>query len=527
MARIVDTGRKMSRIAAGADPRGRKPLPIQRPKTAMTVKLKKSLTASLSLFMTLWLAAALMAVPAAALPDGYTASEGYLSSPYYAALEAYKPSGDERRDTVALALTQLGYHEGDSDLDFDGLNTSGSKNFVEYNRLYGKLDNGEGNGTSYGYAWCAAFVSFCLRSAHVPTTAAISEVSCPRMVNWYRSIKDRTAWQGSDYIPMTGDVIFFKTGTSNAVSTHVGLVVGTTDDAIYTVEGNSGGVVGMHRYERGDKTIVGYGIPAYSGTPEGAVYDFELRADNERTGVFFTTASDGLNFRAEPNASSAKLTDALPMGTRVEVTETKNGWGRIEYSGKSGWVSMSYLMHEDDVIYSVYYKSSKAQVPNPVRKKPGESVTIAEGVNGDEGYRFVGWEDRTTKTIYQPGDTYTADATITLNAKYELLQYTVRFMSGDTVVQEETYFWGDKLTPPADPEMPADDAYTYKFTGWDATVPGFVTEDLTINAVYERTAVETTAAGGNGGCGSLISLPAAGCAVVFALGACLLPRRRK
>lgn len=478
--------------------------------------------------MTIALTAVFIVIPAAALPNGFSASDGYLSSPYYAALEAYVPTGDERRDTVALALTQLGYHEGDSELDFDGLNTSGSKNFVEYNRLYGKLDNGEGNGTSYGYAWCAAFVSFCLRSAHVPTTTAITEVSCPRMVSWYKNVKDRAAWQDADYIPTTGDVIFFKTGTSNAVSTHVGLVVGTTDDAVYTIEGNSGGVVGMHRYERGDKTIVGYGIPNYSGTPEGAVYDFELRADNERTGVFFTTASDGLNFRAEPSSSAKKLTEALPMGTRVEVTETQNGWGRIEYGGKSGWVSMSYLMHEDDVIYSVYYKSSKSSVPNPARKKPGESITIAEGTDGDEGYRFIGWEDKNTKTVYQPGDTYIADATVTLTAKYEPIQYTVTFMSGNTVVAEDKYYWGDKLTPPADPEMPADDSYVYKFTGWDIQVPDFVTDDLTINAVYEKTAVETTVAeSAGGGCGSLIAVPATCTAMVTMLGACTLRRRRR
>lgn len=491
------------------------------------MKKKKIATTFLTALMTVMLTAAFIAAPAAALPDGYTASDGYLSSPFYAALEAYTLTGDERRDTVSLALTQLGYHEGDSDLDFDGLNTSGSKNFVEYNRLYGKLDNGEGNGTSYGYAWCAAFVSFCLRSAHVPTDAAISEVSCPRMVSWYKSIKDRSAWQSADYIPTAGDVIFFKTGSSNAVSTHVGLVVGTTDDAIYTVEGNSGGVVGMHRYERGDKTIVGYGIPNYSGTPEGAVYDFELRADNERTGVFFTTASDGLNFRAEPNSSAKKLTDALPMGTRVEITETKNGWGKTEYGGKVGWVSMSYLMHEDDVIYSVYYKSAKTAVPNPARKKLGESVTIADGADGDEGYRFVGWEDKSTKTLYQPGDIYTADATVTLTAKFEAVKYTVKFISGDTVVAEDEYYWGDKLTPPADPQMPADDMYTYKFSGWDITLPGFVTEDLTVRAVYEKTAVETTQSNTSGGCGSLISFPAAAITALAALGACLPPRRRK
>ena len=118
-------------------------------------KRKCFITAVLAILIT---AGAFLCAPgASALPE-YKPSEGYMSSKYYTALTEYKLTGDQRYDTVALALTQLGYHEGDSELDFDGMNTMGGKNFVEYNRIYGKVDNGEGNGTSYGYAWCAAFV---------------------------------------------------------------------------------------------------------------------------------------------------------------------------------------------------------------------------------------------------------------------------------------------------------------------------------------------------------------------------------
>ena len=97
-------------------------------------KRKCFITAVLAILIT---AGAFLCAPgASALPE-YKPSEGYMSSKYYTALTEYKLTGDQRYDTVALALTQLGYHEGDSELDFDGMNTMGGKNFVEYNRIYG------------------------------------------------------------------------------------------------------------------------------------------------------------------------------------------------------------------------------------------------------------------------------------------------------------------------------------------------------------------------------------------------------
>ena len=94
---------------------------------------------SLAIAALMLAALAALVVPAAALPV-YEPSKGYASGKYYASLSAYAPTGDQRYDTVAIALTQLGYHEGDSDLDFDGMNTSGGKNFVEYNRIFGKVE---------------------------------------------------------------------------------------------------------------------------------------------------------------------------------------------------------------------------------------------------------------------------------------------------------------------------------------------------------------------------------------------------
>ena len=102
--------------------------------------------ASLMLFASL----PLFSVESDAVTPTYYVSNEYKSSKYYKALKDYKLTGDERYDLVSIALTQYGYHEGNDDSDMSGSNLEGFKNFAEYNRMYCKLDNGEGNGMSYG-----------------------------------------------------------------------------------------------------------------------------------------------------------------------------------------------------------------------------------------------------------------------------------------------------------------------------------------------------------------------------------------
>ena len=287
------------------------------------------------------------------------------------------------------------------------------------------------------------------------------------------------------------------------------------DGKIYTVEGNSGGVVGMHEYDVGAKTIVGYGIPAYTGAPEKPEYDFTLEAP-DRLGAYYTTASDGLNFRAEPTSSAAKVTDPVPYWTRVDIKEIKDGWGRTEYNGKSGWLSMSYTIYADDVVYSVYYKTGK---------KAGETITLTDSVPECAGYTFVGWNNKKAGSgvFLQPGDVYTADATIELEAVFERVKYSVVFKNDDgTVLSSETYEFGDRVTVPEAPAKESDGKFSYTFAGWDSEVAERVTGDATYTAKYTAEEIVTEK---SSGCGSA----AFGAAFIAALcgGAVAVRKKRR
>lgn len=277
-----------------------------------------------------------LTLPAGAVEPTYEPSEVYRNSEYYEDLLAYELTGDMRRDVLSIAYTQLGYHEGNSPAEMDGENLFGSRNFVEYNRIWTTLDNGEGNGNSYGFAWCAAFVSWCLRQGGVPTDVAASEVSCARMTEWYRNHSVYHPRTGG-YTPIPGDIIMFRYGSSAA--NHVGFVVGVEDGRVYTIEGNTSGEVGLRSYLLGNGAILGYCVPDYT-VIAGATYDFPL-TEQYAPGSYVTLAPS-LNVRTGPSTGYSKI-GTLPQNTPVTVTSCVGEWGKIIYGGREAWICLSYV----------------------------------------------------------------------------------------------------------------------------------------------------------------------------------------
>ena len=88
------------------------------------------------------------------------------------------------------------------------------------------------------------------------------------------------------------------------------------------------------------------------------------------------------------------------------------------------------------------------------------------------GYTFAGWDKEIPATV--PAEDVTIKATWTIN------QYTVKFVSDETVVSEQSLDYGAAITAP---EAPAKEGYTFK--GWspdvDETVPA---KDVTYVAEY-------------------------------------------
>ena len=111
----------------------------------------------------------------------------------------------------------------------------------------------------YGFdsrvAWCACFVSWCYGQAGLsePHFAACQSQGVP----WFTS---HGQWGARGYENIApGDAIFFDWDLDGSAD-HVGLVIGTDGNRVYTVEGNSGDACKIKIYPLDYACIKGYGL---------------------------------------------------------------------------------------------------------------------------------------------------------------------------------------------------------------------------------------------------------------------------
>ena len=314
--------------------------PIYYRKGWISMNFRKILTAISVLCIT----AALLSPVILAVEPSYSVSSDYKDTKYYENLLAYELTGDQVTDVIAIALSQLGYHEGSSEAQKDGLNQSGSRNFTEYNVLYGRLDNGEGNGVSYGYAWCASFVNWCLRQAGVSKELTGGMyVSCHAWRSWFihsgakygASYHDR----GGEYTPAPGDLIFYRSlsATHSRSTDHIGIVLRCEGGKVYAIEGNASNRVGLHEYSLDDKYIVGYGTPAYARADVPTV-DYYAKGDYQPG--YYISGSVKVSAYEKPNMSSEKLA-SLDTYSVHHVLYVQGDYGLIDLEdGSRAWAML-------------------------------------------------------------------------------------------------------------------------------------------------------------------------------------------
>lgn len=423
-----------------------------------------------------------------ALTPSYNPTDAYKSSIYYERLLNVKLTGDGRRDIVTVAISQLGYHEGDSKSDFDGLNQSGSGNYVEYN--YANRDTYSAGG-SYSYAWCASFVTWCARQAGIPTSAIMNSVSCDSFVANFKS-KSQYKTRASGYVPTAGDLIFYKSSDSDRTyASHVGIVVGTDGSNVYTIEGNtSRGLVNYRKYAMSNTYIVGYAVPSYTGV-QGNYSDFELRSGYVEAGVHKVNASS-LNMRSEPKNSGAVIA-SIPYGTKLTINECSGDWGKVTYNSQTGWVYLTYVTSQGYLTFVITYNTNggETSVAQTV-KKSGVDVKLSEDIPKRTGYIFLGWSKRANATTadFKSGSVYYADENVKLYAVWEPISVKIQFVDyNGAEINTKTYSYGDTVTVPKNPTRASDENYDYVFKGWNKEVQKTAKYDCVYTAVYEKTVI--------------------------------------
>lgn len=247
-------------------------------KIYMNSRIRKAVSAlsCIALLVAALLGAFPLEVSAAAAP--YAVSDAYAASVYYQRLNAVILGSDMRQNIVNVALSQVGYHEGNSVKDLGGGNTAGSRDYTEYGYYYGTAILGNQNG--YFLPWCALFVSWCARMAGIPTNILNVSPIAYAGANRGFMIPCYTYTAYCNILP--GDLVFLEYNNDGYGFDHVGLVYKVDDRYIYTVDGNySRGVSDKAKYDRkngcdvwdSNTRIANYGVPAYTTVTDATVVD--------------------------------------------------------------------------------------------------------------------------------------------------------------------------------------------------------------------------------------------------------------
>lgn len=460
--------------------------------------MKRVITYFLLMCMLLTALSAFCITTSGAEPQ-WEVSEEYKGSHFYDNLLSVNLTGDMRSDVIAVALSQIGYHEGNSDADMHGYNTWGSRDFVEYNRQYGKLDNQQGNGYSYGYYWCASFVNWVLRQAQVPKDIAGGEVSCPRWINNFFSPKGLYVPSSTrNFTPETGDLIFFKGEGSTAISTHIGIVLCYADNTVYTIEGNTsnssafssnGNYVCIKSYPKTSSYIVGYGTPKY--TEKSNVFKVDYTGVKKTCGMYI--ANSKIKVYSQADINSDEVTEISQF--HIFTVNSINGyWYRVTAKTDSGviegWTQLSGKAHQmtsdGQEIYSVIYKSNDPDVktlPISQSANAGTSINITTTNPRKSRYVFLGWstDENATEVQYHGGDEVALTEDLTLYPVFTERTYTVTFKMPDgTVISEITGRYGESLTAPQVTPEPG-----FIFVGWNKEVESTITSSTSYEALTD------------------------------------------
>lgn len=89
-------------------------------------------------------------------------------------------------------------------------------------------------------------------------------------------------------------------------------------------------------------------------------------------GKYVTTSK--LNLRESPS-TTANIKDVLDINKKVEVTEVSKNWGKVSYSGKTGWICLDYTAVIDSSEPEVTYKTGTYKTKNVINYRESADIS--------------------------------------------------------------------------------------------------------------------------------------------------------
>ncbi len=334
-------------------------------------------------------------------------------------------TGDWRQDIVEIAKTQIGYEES-------------TRNFIidELGRKMGYTRYGAWYGADYG-EWCAMFMAFCAEYANIPASAFPRGALVQDVI---RRAKGMDAYENANYLPQTGDLIFFD-WEGDGTPDHAGIVEYASETGITTIEGNSANAVRVRSYSHGSKEIIGYSNTTKLMVRAGLLDESVLgEAEESETsealvkveiqpGTTAYTLAAGVNLRQTPEAEGNRIAQIPLSGTVLDVLSMevtgRNAWYQVAYDGATGYIRGDLLKLE--------YPKEELK-PAEISVQP-QSVELAQGdesaqlhIEADHaaGYRWQRGERDITGEYTWIDIAGANDASLVIPAAIENMRYAYR-----------------------------------------------------------------------------------------------------
>ena len=424
----------------------------------------------------------------------YTFSDAYKTSVWYSNFSALSLSDNARNNVLRIALSQLGYHEGNSASDLHGKNQNGTGNYIEYARLVIPPYNNN------HYEWCACFVNWCLNQAGIDY--AYGEISCWKWATWLKNhqmFQHSAAYKGT-YEPQPADFIFFSWDGVNTTSNHIGLVLYTTSTHVYTIEGNSSDRVAIRSYSRKDPCIIGYGTPPYE---QGKEQTISYRPEDQRVpGRYIVNSTSGASIRLYTDKSTSSAYKTIPNGTMVTIptrTATADKWVFVQSGDTSGYIlnsSTVTISLLSPATYTLTYSANGGTLLQDVSQDGFcySEQRVSDIIPAKENAIFLGWSFDRNATDRDA--LLGADDTVILEAP-EMTLYAVW---RDIPIETETI----GRTDDTDDDAPKSETSSLDL---DTTAEDDSTRIVTTTAVAPETLTTITGGAelaGASGCGAVI-----------------------
>ena len=348
-----------------------------------------------------------LAPKAAAASPNYTVSSAYRSSSFYSSLLDVQLTGNQREDIINVALSQVGYREGNYSGDYGGEDDGYYNNYTEYNYWYNNYISSDMPVGGSWAPWCATFVSWCAEQAGIPTSilkrsTAAGHGSWCFDVNFYsgsgtlaNSSDNDSYFQGYYYTPKCGDLFFTRSWS------HVGLVVEANGNYVTTVEGNTnndGSADGFGVFVR--TRYIGdlyFGVPNYNESYLGSCTYYPAHAEIKMT---MNTEVNSLPCSLDTD-SECEVVEACANGDTYEVTGLyRNTYGNLWYevltnSGETGYVyagECSYVKNLDnDISLSSDATAPGSHVAGDIFVVNGEIASKYSGLTEASVYIYSGY----------------------------------------------------------------------------------------------------------------------------------------